>query len=481
MSDLRKDIIKGVKWNAVGDFSNVLLTFLIGIILSRLLTATDYGIVGMISIFFIIANTFVDSGFGLALIRKKILKDEDSSTVFFFNIFISFLCYFILYGTAPYISIFFNTQLTDIIRISGLSLPIGALGMVHFALLTRNVDFKTPSIIYFISNIISGSLGIYLAFLGYGVWSLVMQSLSNTIIRTILVCYLASWHPQFVFSFNSFRELFGFGSKILGSKLLDKFFSNLTTFAIGKCYSPSDLGYYSKGQGTATLPSSFLYNIIGSVSMPVLSKLQDNDELLIAAYRKYIKICSLIIFFLMTLLITIAKPMVVLLYSDRWLPSVIYLQIFCLNYMFYHIHAININLLLVKGRSDLNLKIEIIKNSIAFLALVVALPFGVIFLCLSFVVSSQLSLIINTYYTGKIFNFGYLKQWKDFSPYLIYSLIACGPSYIISNMSFLPILKILIGTILSTTLYFSFLLLIKDKNLIELIRITPINKIFKYQ
>lgn len=480
MADLKKQTLKGFKWNAIGQFSNVTITFLTGIVLARLLSPEDFGTVGMIAIFFTIAKTFVDSGFGIALIRKKNITDYDTSTVFYFNFFVSTILYLVLFFSAPQIASFFHRPiLTEVVRVSGLSLFLSALNCVQFSLLTRNVDFKTPAIISLISYISSGILGILLAYKGYGVWALVYQSLLNSLISAISVWFISEWRPRWMFSWNSFHELFGFGGKILGSRLLDRFAGNLTSLAIGRFYSPADLGYYTRGSHTANIPSSFLYSIVGSVSMPVLSKLQDDDELLIHAYRKYIKTCSLVIFFLMFLLVSIAKPVTVFLYSEKWLPSVIYLQLFCLSYMFYHIHAINVNLLIAKGRSDLNLRIEFIKKIIFFTGLAISLPISVMAMCITGIITSQLSLIVNTYYTGKLFNFGYWRQWKDFLPYIFYSVFACIPSYLLSFAKIPNLLNILMCSIISTLVYLTILYITGDSAFSDLIRTIPLKKYIK--
>lgn len=478
MSNIKSDTIRGVKWNAIGRLSTSAVTFLLGIVLARILSPADYGTVGMIAIFLAIAKTFIDSGFAFALIRKKELSETDCSTVFYFNLIVSVLCYGFLFVSAPYISSFFNTPiLTEVVRVSSLVLIIGAFGSVQNSLLTRDVNFRSLAIANLISHIISGAIGIAMAYNGYGLWSLVYQSLSQSFFYSFILWVFSKWRPSFLFSWQSFRELFSFGGKLLGSRLLDTFFTNITTMAIGKFYTPQDLGYYSRGHGTATLPSSFLYSIIGSVSLPILSKLQDDDTALLNVYRKYIKTCSMVIFFVMLLLAALAEPFVIAVYGEKWQPAVIFLQIFSLSYMFYHINAINVSLLLAKGRSDLNLRIEIIKKIIIAIGLVVSIPLGVLAICLASLFTSQLSLIVNTHYTRKLFNFGYLKQWKDFSPYIIYSLISCIPSFTLSYSSLNPWICLFIGGILSFIIYLSILFYTKDEALRELVGVLPIKRL----
>lgn len=474
MANLKQQTVNGIKWNAISSFANLAVTFSTGLVLARLLTPSDFGTVGMVEVFFAIASTFIDSGFALGLIRKPDLTKEDCSTAFFFNIIVACICYAILYAVAPYIADFFNNPiLKSIVRVSAVALIIGSFSTVQHALLNKAVDFKNIGIISLTSYVISGGIGIFLAVLGYGVWSLVFKNIAGSIVGGICVWYISRWRPSFVFSYDSFRYLFSFGSRLLASKLLDKLFSNIHSLAIGKFYTPADLGFYSKANGFARLPGTFLYNVVGNVSMPVLSKIQDNDELLVSAYRRFIKMCSMVIFFIMILVAAIGKPIIIFLYTEKWAPCIPYLQVFCFTLMFYHIHAININLLLAKGRSDLMLRLEIIKKVISFTALVIALPFGVMALCISTLITTQLSLIVNTYYAGKLLDMGYLKQWKDFYIYIIYSIIACIPAYTLSFLELPNLLLITISTIVSIPLYIFILYIKKDDSFFGLIELIP--------
>ena len=314
MGELKDKAISGVKWNAIGRFSTQGVNFIIGLILARLLSPSDYGVVGMVGIFFAIAQTFIDSGFGSALIRKNDCTDTDYSTAFYFNVLVGLVCCILLSFVSPFIANFFNTPiLKDLVKVMSLNMFISSFAIVHTARLTHSVDFKSQSIVNLLTAIIAGASGILMAYNGFGVWSLAFQHIISSIVRVVLLIVVTKWLPRFEFSQESFRYLFGFGSKILVSSLLHTIYSNLTTLLIGKFYTAKDLGFYTRGQTLAAFPSSNVNSIIQSVSYPVLAKIQDDDKHLIESYRKLISMTSMVIFFGMFLLAAIAKPLIVTL------------------------------------------------------------------------------------------------------------------------------------------------------------------------
>ena len=468
MGELKDKTLSGVKWNAIGRFSTQGISFVISVLLARILSPSDYGVVGMIGIFMAIAQTFIDSGFGSALIRKKDCTDVDFSTAFYFNIVVGVICYFILFFSAPLIADFFSTPiLRDIVRVFSINLFLGSLTIVQTAKLTAAVDFKSQAQISLISTIVSGCIGLLMAYCGYGVWSLVYQSVSSSVVRTIVFWFVTKWRPQRIFSKHSFKYLFGFGSKILSASLLHTIYANLTTILIGKFYTPNDLGYYSRGESLAKFPSSNLTSILQSVTYPILSKIQDDDARLISVYRKYIRITSMVIFFGMFLLAALAEPLVITLFTDKWQNSVIYLQVFCFNMMFDHLCQLNLNILYVKGRSDLVLRLEVIKKTISILMLIAAIPFGVLVICISHALYTQIAVIINTYYTGKLFGLGYWAQVKDFIKYLLFSFIAVLPAFVFSFTSLHPIVILAIGGCSASFIYWLFVR--KDKGFVDLL------------
>ena len=415
MSDLKKDTLKGVKWTAFERISMQGMQFLIGVLLARLLDPSDFGIIGMMAIFITLSNTFVDGGFSNALIRKIDCDEKDYSTAFYFNIVVGIVCYALLFLSSPFIADFFNTPiLSYLLKVLAITLFINSLSVVHIAKLSREINFKVQAQATFVGVLLSGILGIALAYMGYGVWSLVFQQVANSTIKVIIIWMKTHWKPLMVFSKESFKALFGYGSKILVSNLIGTLYSQMSTIIIGKSYTTSELGYYSRGQQFAHLPTVTITDVLGKVTFPILSRYQNDDQKLVPIYRKYISITSMVIFFCMTLLASLAKPIVLVLLSEKWESSVIFFQIFCFAYMMEHISKLNLNLLQIKGRSDLYLRLEVIKKVIGFTLMICAIPFGVIAICVCALIYSQISLVINTYYTGILFNLGYIKQMKYF-------------------------------------------------------------------
>lgn len=458
MGELKDKAISGVKWNAIGRFSTQGVNFIIGLILARLLSPSDYGVVGMVGIFFAIAQTFIDSGFGSALIRKNDCTDEDYSTAFYFNVIVGLVCCILLSVASPFIANFFDTPiLKDLIKVMSLNMLISSFAIVHSTKLTHSVDFKSQSLVNLVTAVVAGASGILMAYKGLGVWSLVLQNLVASVLRVILLIAITRWLPSKVFSRESFKYLFNFGSKILTASLLHTIYANMTTMIIGKFYSAKDLGYYSRGESLATYPSTNITVILQSVTYPVLSKIQDDDEQLIRAYRKLISMTSMVIFFGMFLLAALAKPLIVTLLTDKWLDAVIYLQVFCFAYMFDHICALNLNILYVKGYSNLVLKLEVIKKVISISMIIAAVPLGVLAICIARALYTQIAVVINTYYTGKLFDLGYIKQVSDFSKYLVYSLVATVPAFIITYSSINNVVQLVIGVSVACSLYFIFL------------------------
>lgn len=476
MSDnIKSETLSGVKWSMVNSIGGKIIGFLLGVILARLLSPSDFGIVGMAAIFFSLANILIDSGFAAALIRKQNITDEDTSTVFYFNFVVSTLLCIVLCIFSKIIAEFLNADiLTDIIKVSAFTMLIGALGSVQFALLTKQVNFKTPAIITLLSQVLSGSVGVYMAYTGYGPWALVWQSFSAAVLRTVMVWFVSSWRPKLLFSTSSFRELFGFGGNLAINNLFDAFFRDGIGMIIGKFYTPDQLGYYTRGQNTAQLPSAFLFGVVSQVTFPVLSKIQSDTVRLENVFRKFMKMFSMLVFFCMALLMAVAKPLTIVVFSERWLDSVIYLQLFCFVFMFYHIHALNGNFLVVKGRSDWLLKKEIINKTFKIILLVLMIPHGVFYICLTYCMSTLFDLIVNTYITGRLYGYGICRQFKDYFPYLVLSLLSCIPAFVMSKIITNAFVSLLVGSTLSIAVYIGIAILRRDNVFYELIALTPL-------
>ena len=454
MSELKEQTISSLKWQSIGRFSTVGLSFVFGIVLARLLSPSDFGVLGVYAIFFAIAGTFIDSGFSNALIQRKVITEEDCSTVFWFNTALGVFFYLIFFFTSPLLADFFDIPiLEDIIKVTAINILIGALTAVQGTLYRKYLDFRTTAIVNVVSTLVSGIVGITLAYIGFGVWSLVYQGLTSSIVNSALLWYFSKWRPHFLFSKKSFNGMFAYGSKLLGASLISQIYFNAHTFVIGKFYTTRDLGLYNKGTGNAKILSTNLTSILSTITFPILSQIQDDDERLIHAYRIYIKVTSLIIFFLMFVYAALAKPITLFLYGAKWEGAVIFMQIICFGLMFDHINNINCNIFNVKGRSDIVLKSEIVKRIVSMSLLIAAIPFGVIAICISSAIYALIAVMINISFTKKIFDFGYRQQWGDFSIYILLSAIAAIPAFLITFVPIPYFLQLLVGGLLSLGLY----------------------------
>ena len=452
---LKNKTVKGTIWSTLERFSVQGIQFIVMIIMARILTPEDYGLVGMLAIFIAVSQSLIDSGFSQALIRKQDRSEIDNSTVFYFNIGVGIILYLILFICAPLIASFYNEpQLIPITRVIGLSLVFNSLAVVQRALLTVRLDFKTQAKATFVGAVLSGAIGITMAYTGFGVWAIVWQQISNLVTVTILLWVLSHWKPVWAYSWKSFKELFGFGSKLLASGLLDTIFRNLYLIVIGKFFRASDLGYYTRAHQFTDFASSNITGIFQRVTYPVLCTIQDDDVRLRDVYRRLLKTSAFIIFPLMMGLAAVAKPMVISFLTEKWLFSAVLIQILCFSQMWYPVHAINLNLLQVKGRSDLFLKLEIIKKIITVIILCITLPLGLIPMCVGMIFNSIIALIINTHYTGKLISLGFFRQMKDLLPTLLLSLATGAIVY--ATVTYIPMeswLALSIGVIEGILLY----------------------------
>lgn len=417
---LKKKAVKGVLWSALERFSVQGIQFVIMIIMARVLSPSDYGLIGMLTLFLAVSQSLIDSGFSQALIRKQHRTEIDNSTVFFFNVAVGLFLYLLLYAAAPFISDFYKTPgLTPITRVICLSVFINSLVVVQRALLTVNIDFRTQAKASLTAAVISGIVGITMAYTGFGVWALVFQQLLNVGANALLLWFFSKWRPVLSFSWASFRELFSFGSKLLCSGLLDTIYRNIYLIVIGRQFSASSLGYYTRAHQFSDFPSSNLTGIIQRVTYPVLCNIQHDDARLALSYRRFLKVTAYLVFPFLVGLAALAKPLVLLLLKDQWLFTATLLPIICFGMMWYPIHAINLNLLQVKGRSDLFLRLEILKKIVGVCILVLTIPMGLIPMCYGQIVSSLIALVINTHYTGKLIQVGFIRQMKDLLPTLL--------------------------------------------------------------
>ena len=473
--NLKRKTVSGVMWSAIERFSLQGVQFVMQLVMARLLLPSDYGMIAMLTIFLQIAQAFIDSGFTNALIQKKDRTEVDYSTVFYFNIIIALLFYCILFVSAPLIAKFYNMpDLILVMRVMALSLIKLSFSAVHKTKLTIEINFKIQSKITLIAAGISGIIGVGIAYWGYGVWALVYQSILNAMLTTILFNCFYRWKPLKTFSMKSFKRLFSFGSKLLVSGLIHTVYYNLYGIVIGKRFSAAELGYYTRAEQFAILPSYNLSAIITRVTFPILSSIQDDNERLASTYRKYIRLSSYLIFPLMVGLASLANPLVDLFLTEKWNGTVALLQILCFDWMFDHLSGINLNLLYVKGRSDLALRLEIIKKIIAITILLASIPLGIIGMCLGRVLYSLIATYANTYYTNSLIGLSFRTQLKDIIPYLILSLAMGGVVYATTYLGLSNIIQLIIGITIGILFYISISYIFKITSLKVLLQL--INK-----
>lgn len=434
MSDsLKKITIRGVGWSFADTMANQGITFLVGLVLARLLTPEEYGLIGIITIFITVFNSIVDSGFSNALIRKIDADELDYCTVFIANLVISFVLAAILYFSSGLIGSFFNQpQLIPLTKAMTSIIIINAFAIIQRTILVKKIDFKTQTKCSLLSSIVGGALGIVMAVLGYGVWSLVGQQVCMQFVRTILLWCYASWFPKLEYSWERFKELFKFGWKLLVSSIISTLWNQLYQIVIGKCYSPAILGQFTRAQQFSSICSTNLTAVVQRVSYPVLSRIQDDKLRLKDAYRKVIKTTMFVTFILMLGMAASAKSMILVFIGEQWLPAVPFLQVICLYMMLYPLHAINLNMLQVQGRSDLFLKLEIYKKIVAVIPLLLGVFVNIYWMLIGSVVTDIFAYYLNALYSGPFLNYSVKDQLMDILPSLGVAIVAAIPVYFLS-------------------------------------------------
>lgn len=470
--NLKTQAIRGTFWSSIERFSTQIVQFVLTIIMARLLTPNDYGLIGMLAIFISLSQVFIDGGFSTALVQRQDRTNEDFSTVFYINLSMSIFLYLILFFCAPLIAYFYKQPLlVPITRIYSLNLIINSLVAVNKTKLVINVDFKTQSKISLLAAILSGVLGILAALKGFGVWALVVQLLTQAVFNVIFSFWYVKWFPAKVFSIKSFKKLFKFGSKLLVAQIISSIYSNIYNVVIGKRFTSSDLGFYTRADHFAMFAGGNISQIIQRVSFPLLSQIQDDDQRLLNVYKKYLQVVTFIIFPLIMLVFGTAKPMVLILLGEKWRGCILLLQILCFKYMWECVIQSNLNLLYVKGRSDLVLKLEVIKKSIAFTILAITLFFDLTVICIGQVIYALIALYLNTIYTKKILNYGFITQIKEILPWLILSLAIGFEGFFICNFLENKYLAFSVAIIACITTYIGIAFLLKFEPLKEVVNL----------
>lgn len=432
IDSLKHRTISGLYWSFIGSFAEQGVQFLVGIVLARLLSPREFGLIGMLTFFLVISQSFIEGGFRQALIRKQDCTDKDFSTVFYFNLAISIFMYVLLFFGAETISRFFyEPELTLLVRVLGVGVILTAFGIIQSTIYIKLIDFKTQTRVSVIASVASGVIAVGMAIKGFGVWSLVALNLSRFGFSSLLLWLWARWKPLGGFSWNSLKELFGFGSMLLLSSLLEATYRNVYYLVIGRYFSATQLGFYSRADQFQKLPSQVLTSIISRVTYPVLSSIQDDKVVLKASYKKLIRSTMLFSFVLMLGLAAVAKPLIITLIGEQWIPTAEYLELLCLVGMFYPLHALNLNILKVHGRSDLFLKLEILKKLLGAPTIIIGIFFGIKIMILGLLANNIIAYYLNSFWSGKLIGYPIAEQISDIMPSFLMAWVVSISVYVI--------------------------------------------------
>lgn len=457
----KSKVISSLVWKFLERVCAQAVNLVVSIILARIIAPEQYGVIALTTIFITISNVFVESGLGTSLIQKKNADSKDFSTVFYCNIIMSIIMYLAIFFIAPLAAKFYSSPiLTPVLRVLGITVLIAGVKSIQCSYVSKNMMFKKFFVSTFIGTVVSAVIGIWMAYNGYGVWSLVVQQLSNTLFDTLILWITVKWRPTLEFSFKRLKALYGFGWKMLCSSLIDTIYNEIYGLSIGKIYTPEQLAYYNRGNQFPKLITVNIDGSISSVMLPTLSKEQDNKAKVKSMMRRAIKTSSFLLFPLMIGLAVVAKPLVSILLTDKWLPAVPLMQLLCFSYMLWPIHTINIQAINALGRSDIFLKLEIIKKIIGVTALIISIPFGIQFMVFMKIVTSIIATFINSHPNKKLVNYSYIEQIADILPALAISIVM---GIIVYMMNLFPIsgimvliIQILLGIILYLLLSYIF-------------------------
>lgn len=468
-TSLKSAATKGIIWSAVDKFVVQFGQFVVGIVLARILLPEDFGLIGMLTIFIALSQIFIESGLGIGLIQRQNRSEIDFSTLFVFNLGVSSFFYLLLFLSAPFISSFFKQpQLTDLTRILGLSLFLNAFAIVQRTKLTIAIDFKSIAKSNVIGMFTGGLCGVIAATNGYGVWSLVVQTLIGSFASSVSLWFLSNWSPSIAFSKKSFKSLFGYGSKLLIAGLYAQILNNVYNICLGKFYPTASLGYYTRAKSFADISAGTIVSVVQQATFPILTSVQYDKGKLVSVFSRMIRMSAFFIIPIMTLIALLAKSIVILLLTEKWIALIPLLQWMVFARIFFPMSAINMNLLNAIGRSDLFLKVDLSKLPITVVAMVITIPLGVKAMIIGHVVTSTISFFINAYLPGKFYGYGPLQQLKDMLPFFVatigMSISVIGVSYLISNL----LIQLFLGSLIGIVTYLFVCWLLKLEELKEL-------------
>lgn len=455
--NLKQETISSMLWNAIQRFGTMILSFVSNLVLARLLMPEDFGCIGMLTIFIALAESFIDGGFGAALIQKQDTTQKDYSTIFYWNLFVSVLFFIIIMISAPYIAGFYKMpSLCRVLRWMSCVLLINGFLVIQTTILTKQLAFRVLAKINLIGVFTGVVISIIAAYLGMGVWSLVIKTMVTAIVTCILLWTMNSWRPTLEFSWLSFKRLFNFGGLMLLSSLLNTLFENIQGLVIGRVYTATDMGYYSQAKKIDEIPSRSITQIVTQVSFPVFAKISNNLDSLKNAVKKNVICTNFLIFPLQVLLIILAEPIIVFLFTDKWMASVVYFRILCVYSMFVALNALNTNVLKAVGKSGLYFWIQFIKKALGIFLLLMGLQYGIKGVTWSVSISGMLWWIISAIVNRRVVNYGFWEQLKDVLPSAFISLFTGGVLFLAVERSTLPsIIIILVTGIVYLVIYLS--------------------------
>lgn len=456
----------GMYWTFLNQGANQVITFIVGIIMARILSPEDYGITALPAVFLAVAGIFMNAGFSQALVRKPEVTEKDLSTAFYYSIAMGVVMYVILFFSAPFIADFYNTPiLTPLIRVTTLTFLWGPLSTPQSVILQRKLDFKTPARISVTTQIIGAIVGITAAYNGLGLWALVITGVVSCLLNLFQTWWAVKWVPTTRWCKESFQYLWGYGNKIIGVNLLDTLYNNVAPIFIGKAYSPSTLGIYNRAEGYAKLPANQITEVLVGVTFPILSKFQDDYEVLGRQYRRMIKLSCFVSFPIFMLLCALARPLVITLITEKWEPCIVLLQIICFCKMWWPMMIVNKNLLQVTGNTKYFFNMEMIKKPILLIITVCSLPFGITVFCYSQILQVLVAIYINSYYTKKLIGISVWNQLRDVCPMFTLSLAMMFVVFAINHFIDDLFFQLIVGGIVGLIVYVGGAILFKLEEL----------------
>ena len=453
-SSIKTRYINGVFWGIIEKSASLFTGFIITLVLARILTPADYGLVNMIYIFTILGTVLLDGGFGQAIIQRKSITDSDISSVFYINLFLSIIIYITLYFCAPLIATFYKQpSLVDISRIVFITIPINALCIIQHTLLTKELKVKELTYVSIISSLVSGSVGIFLAYNNYGVWSLVFQTVSYQLVRSIVLWRVSKWRPILSFSVAFIKSIWGFSMNLLGVFTLAAVFQNIYTLLIGRLYNVNDVGYYNQAFRLQSVATSAIMSSVQRVTFPTFSKFQDNLKELKNVYRKVIVVMMSIYFPLMMSLVVIGKDLFIVLLTDKWLPSVPMFCILCIAESLYPLNNMNSAVLKAVGMGRQYFLLSIVNYIILSISILLTFKFGIIVLLTGYAVSAFIRSVISMIVCGRVIKYSLIEQIRDLLPTAFVAAITCGAIYVTTILPIQPIIRLILSIMTGSIVY----------------------------